>query len=139
MKSNSFFQDLQRNLSDLIHKSPAGDVEKNVKSFLSQGFSKLDLVTREEFEEQVFLVNRLRERVVALEDKVAKLVGSASQQQSTAATHSVSQNPQVNSATASVDAPTTANSANAATTAQGTGTSHNQAQADQDNHSSTSL
>ena len=39
---------------------------------MAQGFSKLDLVTREEFDVQVAMVEKLRERVVALEALVAE-------------------------------------------------------------------
>ncbi|HIE1300729.1 TPA: accessory factor UbiK family protein, partial [Burkholderia contaminans] len=46
------FNDLQSRVSDLLKNSPAKDVERNVKAMLSQGFSKLDLVTREEFDTQ---------------------------------------------------------------------------------------
>lgn len=46
-------------------------MEKNVKAFMAQGFSKLDLVTRDEFDVQVAMVNKLRERVEALEALVA--------------------------------------------------------------------
>ncbi|MBV8626857.1 MAG: accessory factor UbiK family protein, partial [Paraburkholderia sp.] len=43
---NDVFNDLQARVSDLFKNSPARDVERNVRAMLSQGFSKLDLVTR---------------------------------------------------------------------------------------------
>ena len=39
---------------------------------MAQGFSKLDLVTREEFDVQVAMVEKLRERLSALEALVAE-------------------------------------------------------------------
>ena len=74
MKSgNQIFEEFQKNMQELIAKSPAADIEKNVKAFMSQGFSKLDLVTREEFDIQVAMVDRLRERIDALEAQIKAL------------------------------------------------------------------
>ncbi|CAM5180274.1 accessory factor UbiK family protein [Oligella ureolytica] len=72
MKAQSMFEEFQKGIQDLIAQSPAADIEKNVKAFMSQGFSKLDLVTREEFDVQVAMVDKLRERVAALEALVAR-------------------------------------------------------------------
>ena len=72
MKAQSMFDEFQKGIQDLIAQSPAADIEKNVKAFMSQGFSKLDLVTREEFDVQVAMVDKLRERVSALEALVAE-------------------------------------------------------------------
>lgn len=72
---NQMFEELQKNVQELIAKSPAADIEKNVKAFMAQGFAKMDLVTREEFDIQRALVDSLRQRVEALEAAVAKLEG----------------------------------------------------------------
>ncbi|CAH2805394.1 MAG: FIG005902: hypothetical protein [uncultured Paraburkholderia sp.] len=68
---NDVFNDIQARMSELFKNSPAKDVERNVKAMLSQGFSKLDLVTREEFETQVLV--RTRARLEELERRVAEL------------------------------------------------------------------
>ncbi|WP_373566509.1 accessory factor UbiK family protein [Pelistega suis] len=73
MNPNQMFEEFQKNVQELIAKSPAADIEKNVKAFMAQGFAKMDLVTREEFDVQRALVDSLRERVEALEAAVAKL------------------------------------------------------------------
>ncbi|KUY77654.1 phosphoheptose isomerase [Burkholderia cepacia] len=67
------FNDLQSRVSDLLKNSPAKDVERNVKAMLSQGFSKLDLVTREEFDTQAQVLARTRMRLEELEKRVAEL------------------------------------------------------------------
>ena len=67
------FNDLQSRVSDLLKNSPAKDVERNVKAMLSQGFSKLDLVTREDFDTQAQVLARTRVRLEALEKRVAEL------------------------------------------------------------------
>src|SRR3569833_3800739 len=48
MDMNNFFNDLQGKIHQAIENSPAKDLEKNIKSMMQQGFSRLDLVTREE-------------------------------------------------------------------------------------------
>ncbi|KWN23562.1 phosphoheptose isomerase [Burkholderia territorii] len=67
------FNDLQSRVSDLLKNSPAKDVERNVKAMLSQGFAKLDLVTREEFDTQAQVLARTRVRLEELEKRVAEL------------------------------------------------------------------
>ena len=58
-----WMEDIQKNISDLIARSPAADVERNVRAKMTQAFSKLDLVTREEFDVQADLLARTRARV----------------------------------------------------------------------------
>ncbi|WP_042265662.1 accessory factor UbiK family protein [Paraburkholderia heleia] len=70
---NDVFNDLQSRVSDLLKNSPARDVERNVRAMLSQGFSKLDLVTREEFDAQTQVLVRTRQRLEELERRVAEL------------------------------------------------------------------
>lgn len=49
------------------------DMEKNFRSVLHSAFSKLDLVTREEFEVQAQVLQRSRAKLEALEKQVAEL------------------------------------------------------------------
>lgn len=49
------------------------DMEKNVRSVLHAAFSKMDLVTREEFEVQAQVLQRSRTKLEALEKKVSEL------------------------------------------------------------------
>jgi hypothetical protein len=68
--------DLARRLADAV---PAGvreiqqDVEKNLRSILQATLSKLDLVTREEFDVQSRLLARTREKLDKLENMIAAL------------------------------------------------------------------
>jgi BMFP domain-containing protein YqiC len=70
VQRNNWFDDMQKNLSDLIARSPAADIERNVKGFLGQTFTRLDLVTRDEFDIQSELLARTRMKVDALEIQV---------------------------------------------------------------------
>jgi len=69
----AWMEDLQKNVSDLIARSPAADVQRNVRAFMAQGFSKMDLVTREEFDIQVELATRTRARVDQLTAQIEQL------------------------------------------------------------------
>lgn len=72
---NDWVEDFQKNISDLIARSPAADIERNVKAFMGQTFSRLDLVTREEFDIQVQLLEKALQRITALESRLAQLEG----------------------------------------------------------------
>jgi BMFP domain-containing protein YqiC len=73
MTRTAWFDEVQKNISDLIKRSPAADVERNVKAVLGTAFTKLDLVTREEFDIQVELLARSRARLEVLEDQLRAL------------------------------------------------------------------
>ena len=65
--------DMQNKVGDVIRNSPAQEIEKNVRAMMNQGFQKMDLVTREEFELQSKVLAKTREKLEALEAKVAAL------------------------------------------------------------------
>ncbi len=60
-------------LSEVAANSPLKDFEKNARALLAQGFAKLDLVTREEYDVQTQLLVRSREKLEELEARVAAL------------------------------------------------------------------
>jgi BMFP domain-containing protein YqiC len=68
--------ELARRLTELIPAGISGagaDVADNIKDALRAGLRKLDLVTREEFDVQRSVLLRTREKVEALETRVAQL------------------------------------------------------------------
>lgn len=73
MLNAKIFEELSAKLSEAANKSPAKDIEKNMRALLTQGFSKLDLVTREEFDIQMQVLARTREKLEKLEALVAEL------------------------------------------------------------------
>ncbi|GAC1407956.1 MAG: accessory factor UbiK family protein [Burkholderiaceae bacterium] len=73
MDKSNFFNDLQAKINTAIDSSPVKDLEKNIKTLMSQGFSKLDLVTRQEFDVQTQVLARTRAKLEALELRVAEL------------------------------------------------------------------
>jgi BMFP domain-containing protein YqiC len=71
MDNPKFLDEIAAKLNEAIAKSPAKDFEKNARALLAQGFSKLDLVTREEFDTQAELLARTRQKLDELEARVA--------------------------------------------------------------------
>ena len=73
MLNTKIFEELSAKLSSAADSSPVKDIEKNMRALLTQGFAKLDLVTREEFDIQAQVLARTREKLSALEARVAEL------------------------------------------------------------------
>jgi len=73
MTGPKILEDIGAKLSELAASSPAKDLEKNVKAMLGSAFTKLDLVTREEFEVQREVLAHTRARLAELEHRVAEL------------------------------------------------------------------
>ena len=69
MLNTNFFEELSSKLNDAVANSPAKDFEKNARALLAQGFAKLDLVSREEYEVLVLRLEKLEARIAALETK----------------------------------------------------------------------
>jgi BMFP domain-containing protein YqiC len=76
MLDPKLFDDLARRLADAV---PTGvreiqqDMEKNLRAVLQASLSKLDLVTREEFDVQARLLARTREKLDKLEKTMTAL------------------------------------------------------------------
>lgn len=64
--------DLPERLLAMLRASPAGEIEHHLRAALQQGIDRLDLVTREEFDTQREMVERLRARVQHLEARLAE-------------------------------------------------------------------
>jgi len=73
MEKTAFLDELQQRLASLIEGTPAADLQRNLKALLSQQFAQLDLVTREEFDAQTRVLARTREKLEALERRLAEL------------------------------------------------------------------
>lgn len=76
MLDPKLFDDLARRLSEAL---PTGareiqqDVEKNLRTVLQASLSRLDLVTREEFDVQARVLARTREKLDKLEKTITAL------------------------------------------------------------------
>lgn len=67
------FNELTSRIREVIAATPAKDVEKNLRALMSGFFSRLDLVSREEFDVQTKVLARTREKLAALEARLAEL------------------------------------------------------------------
>lgn len=73
MIASKLLDEINSRVSQVMATSPAKDVEKNLRATLTGLLSKLELVTREEFEVQAHVLARTRERLAKLEQRVAQL------------------------------------------------------------------
>jgi hypothetical protein len=73
MTDTRFIEELDRKMKEILARSPAADLEKNLRALLASAFSRLDLVTREEFDVQREVLARTRAKLEALEAKLAEL------------------------------------------------------------------
>jgi ubiquinone biosynthesis accessory factor UbiK len=76
-----FLEDLAKRLSASMPPQLAAlknDIEANFKSVLQAGLAKLELVTRQEFDVQAGVLSRTREKLTALEARLAALEGELS-------------------------------------------------------------
>ncbi len=67
------FADLQEKVTELVRSSPAADVEKHMKATFSSALSRMDVVTREDFEIQTQMLSKALEKMAVLEKRVAEL------------------------------------------------------------------
>lgn len=71
-----FIDDLARRLAASVPESLQAvgrDVEANFRAVLQSGLSRLDLVTRQEFDVQVAVLKRTREKLERLEQRLAEM------------------------------------------------------------------
>lgn len=75
--NESFLSELSARLAAMAAANPARDLEKNFRALLASAFARLELVSREEYDVQVEGLARAREKLAALEARVAELESRA--------------------------------------------------------------
>ncbi len=73
MFNSPFITDLSNKINEIIKSSPLSDVEKNINALIQGAFTKMELVSREEFDVQAEVLRNTREQLVKLEAKLADL------------------------------------------------------------------
>ena len=73
MLNQKLLDEISTKVNDLVAQSPVKDVEKNLRVLLAGVFTRLDLVTREEFDVQQEMLLRTREKLTTLEKKLAEM------------------------------------------------------------------
>lgn len=71
--NKKILDDLQAKLGQIMANSPAKDIERNIRAVLTQGLSRLDLVTKEEFEVQRLTIVQMQNKIYSLETRLTEL------------------------------------------------------------------
>jgi BMFP domain-containing protein YqiC len=75
--NDKFLSELTARLAEMAAANPVKDFEKNARGLLSSAFTRLELVSREEYDVQVQVLARAREKLAALEARIAELEAAA--------------------------------------------------------------
>ena len=73
MLNTKIIDEIASKISQMLASTPAADIEKNLNALLRGVFTKLELVTREEFDIQTQVLQRTREQLDALEKRLAEI------------------------------------------------------------------
>jgi hypothetical protein len=73
MFSTDKLNEISNKIKEIVSDSPLGDAEKNIHALLKGVFTKMELVTREEFDVQAEVLRNTREKLNQLEAKLAEL------------------------------------------------------------------
>jgi ubiquinone biosynthesis accessory factor UbiK len=73
MSQESVLDEVGARIREILAASPAKDLEKNLRAMLAGVFDRLELATREELDVQQRVLARTREKLSALEARVAEL------------------------------------------------------------------
>ena len=80
MFNSEKINEISSKINEMIKSSPLADVEKNINALIKGAFTKMELVSREEFDVQTEVLNNAREKLVLLEAKLAELEQKLKQQ-----------------------------------------------------------
>ena len=73
MVNEKLIDEISGRIKEVMARTPVADIERNVRAMLGSAFARLDLVTREEFDLQAAVLARTREKLTALEARLAEL------------------------------------------------------------------
>ena len=73
MLNSSNIQDLSNKIKEIAASSPLADIDKNIHALIKGALTKMELVTREEFDAQTAVLLRTRQKLEALEQELARL------------------------------------------------------------------
>ncbi len=65
--------EISNKIKEVVGNSPLGDVEKNMNALLKSMLTKMELVSREEFDVQAEVLRNTRQKLELLEVKLAEL------------------------------------------------------------------
>jgi ubiquinone biosynthesis accessory factor UbiK len=62
--------ELSNKIKELINNSPAGDLDRNIHALIQGALTKMELISREEYDVQTEVLKHTREKLDALEEKL---------------------------------------------------------------------
>ena len=66
-------QEISQKIKNIISDSPISDIEENINALLKGMFTKMDLITREEFDVQTCVLKKTREKLERLEEQLSTI------------------------------------------------------------------
>ena len=73
MLNTEKINEISNKINDMIKSSPLADIEKNINALIQGAFTKMELVSREDFDVQAEVLRNTREKLNMLEAKLAEL------------------------------------------------------------------
>lgn len=73
MFNSDKLNEISNKIREIVNASPIADVEKNINALLKGALTKMELVTREEFDVQAEVLRNTREKLSLLEEKLSEL------------------------------------------------------------------
>ena len=73
MLNNEKLREMSNKIRQIVKDSPLPDIEKNIDALLKGMFTKMELVTREEFDVQTEVLKRTRQKLEELEKKLSEI------------------------------------------------------------------
>ena len=73
MLNNEKLNEISNKIREIVKDSPLPDIEKNIDALLKSMFTKMELVTREEFDVQTEVLKRTRKKLEELEKKLFEI------------------------------------------------------------------
>lgn len=83
MLNSEALNDLSNKIKEILKNSPLSEANKNIHALIQGIFTKMELVSREEFDVQTEVLRNTRAKLVQLEAKLAELEGQRIKSQRT--------------------------------------------------------
>lgn len=73
MVDKKTIQGISKKIKNIVSDSPISDIEENINALLKGMFTKMDLITREEFDVQTGVLKKTREKLENIEKKLSEI------------------------------------------------------------------
>jgi len=73
MIKSALINEISNKIKEIVESSPASDLNKNIHALIQGAFTKMELVSREEYDVQTEVLRQTREKLDTLEKKLSLL------------------------------------------------------------------